>query len=231
MTRCEICGTKDELFLCKYCIENLQEMLDRVPEISEELQTRVSAPVQSKYKMRLGDNPGGKNSASPVDIELSEATKEILVLPAWAETIAKSSEAREDTVAALSAIDRAQLLTEDEPDIRVWGQCSTPDCDHVIRAPVSHRRTRCSNCGWPKDLSEVMGYRLRVLDLVPTPPRQTRQALQEMTSIRVTKKTFENWVYHGRLRYVLDSVGFGQERRLYFVRDLLFAHQSLSVVP
>lgn len=217
--------------MCRFCIENLQEMLDRVPGIVEELETRISAPVQSKYRLRLSDGSGGKNSATPVDFELTDALQTIRHLSIRAETLAKSSEAREDTVAALSAIDRAQLLIEDEPDIRVWGQCSTPDCDHVIRAPMSHRRTRCLNCGWPKELSEVMNNRLKILDENPTPPRQTREALQSMTGIRVTKKTFENWVYHHRLRYVLDSVGLGDERRVYFVRDLLLAHQTLNVVP
>ena len=231
-TPCEICGTAGQLYLCSYCIDNVQEMLDQIPEIVEELETRAQAPVQNRYKLRLSNSGGGKDSAMPGDLEMLRAIRRLRGMTTRAETLASSSEAREDTVSCLSDISHAQALLQDSPEVRVWGICTTPDCNQEIKAPMDHRRTRCPTCGWPKELADMINHRLDLMDSVPTPPRQTREALQSMTGIRVTKKTFENWVYHRKLRYVLDTVSTGgKERRLYFVRDVLLVHQQLNVLP
>lgn len=221
--------------MCNRCIAELQEVLDTKPGLIQELESRATSPNGYDFKYKAGGSTGGPGSKPPVDLELLAVLERLQETPTRAEVLARSPQAREDTLLCVSVISLAREYLEDEEEIRVWGDCTTPGCDARLSAPIGERAIRCRACGWDKDLATVTNHRLKTLDSYPAPPRQTREALVELTGIRVSKKTFENWVYLGKLRYVLDHVGTGGTggggRRLYFIRDLLVVYQQVNMVP
>lgn len=130
---------------------------------------------------------------------------------------------------------KAERAIDNPMEKHVYGNCTAAyqwgdpaECGgELIAAPDAHE-TECPECGTYYDLDQLRAERTAYFRKTPLPPREAREELETQSGVKLSKKTFENWVQLRHLRYVLDRIGFSQgERRLYFPIDLLATHQKI----
>lgn len=253
-TRCTA-PTAEGINLCHACTTRLEDVLDRIPEALNNVQTTVARMDRiGAGTTTSGNRPEAVNvSALDEKIDLTEK------IHSWARMVLEH-EGRDDlrnvepvaylrmSVHLIRANDWAgELLDELEQAVRtvervadlqvpriVYGTCGTPlddgsTCADDLSADEGSDWVTCRWCGarWSVETREQM-IRDRVRgDLMTS--GECRKWIRERAKVTISPKDVENWAVRKQLPYVLARVNTtGKASRLYRPGDMLSVHQGVD---
>ena len=241
------CANPAEQTICGQCVSDLQAWLNQVPDMMEELFITMARLDATAPRNREGGDGMTTEPAMPVRVGALEVRS---ALRLWVEIktngqmvaldankLAKDKFAGKFLPMLQALLAKAERAIDNPMEKHVYGNCTAHpanadgeeyECGEQLQAAPDAQWTECPNCGTHYDLDQLRTERKNYFRETPIPPREARDALAEQAGVKVSKKTFENWVQLRQLRYVLERIGFGEkERRLYFPVDLLATHQKV----
>lgn len=241
------CNNPTNGVICAACTSDLQAWLDKVPELLDELFTTMARLDETAPRNREGGEGMTTTPAMPIRVGALEIRSALKIwatqtpngqwIPRTAQDLARDKYAGGFLKLLIELIQKAERAIDNPMEKHVYGNCQTMltdgngeehECGEELRAAPDAQSMECPNCWSWYDLDQLRAERKKYFRETPMPPRETREALEEQTGVKVNKKTFENWVQLRQLRYVLEQIGIGnKERRLYFAIDLLATHQKI----
>lgn len=245
------------LHLCTRCTQQLTETLETAPALTAELEVTTAkldnhggnggAPgFQASAPVNLGALETGhtlqalilswalmlrdydeRNSHAPAGGPLQYLTGAINEIRRhdWAGDIHRE---------LTTVTGKARRLIDAPRDIRILGKClqlleDNSPCERPLKVDGTESQTICSGCGTLYHTALLERWNRKRSRGKPMSAAQVRRYLKKQAGITVKTKDFENWVYHGRLRYVLELVKTrGRERRLYYPGDVLEVQQQMN---
>lgn len=253
-TRCDAPAAYG-IYLCHTCATRLEEVLDRIPEALANIQVTLARMDRVSHGTTTsGNRPEAVNvSALDEKIDLTEKVH------SWARMVLEHEDRDDlRSVEPLAYLKMSmylirgqdfagEMLDELEDAVRTvervvdlpvakiaYGPCGEVMDDGLIcmatlTAPEGSESAICRECGtrWDIEVREAM-IRNRVRG-EPMPAAECRRWLSKNAGAVISPKDFENWVYIGALRYVLDRVTTkGRPRRIYFPGDVLNVHFTMN---
>lgn len=249
MTECttDDCPNQATLNLCNQCITDLQAWLNKVPDMMGELFTTMARLDATAPRNREGGDGMTTEPAMPVRVGALEVRSALRIWvetttqgelrPLNAETLAKDKYAGNFLDMLKGLLAKAERAIDNPMEKHAYGKCEAilttdegheVECGEEITAAPDALTTECPWCSTVIDLQALRDARTRYFRESPLPPREAREELEAKTGVKVSVITFKNWVNRRHLRYVLDRITTdGKDKRLYFVVDLLGAHQKI----
>lgn len=235
------------LYLCKEHVREYQELVDRVPEVREELYTTM-AKLDRVSARRVFSAAASKNPPLPLR-ERAMLKRHAL----WIFTgVVASEQARFETAGGeldllVQMMQEAQAIIDLPKSKLVWGPCaelgeggkSCPGVISTVENSDSEDVAVCPVCArlyTRPTYEEARQERVQVLlvDLHPEPMRSKEvcEYLNSMMGLRITRHNLKDWVDAGRLRSFPDFVSSSQSVRVarrYFPGEVLATHHAMRV--
>ena len=220
------CQQPTDRYLCGQCVSDLQSWLNKIPGLHAELFTTMAKLDHTAPQQHEGGGGLSTGSAMPLRAAAMESRH---ILATWERYEAKELASHENAGDYLpmirKQIEAAERLIDNPEEHFTFGTCGaeteTGPCPETITAPPDATWTNCGACEAPHNVQERAEELRAEAKGEPLPPREAREYLAKKARVHITKKDFENWVYHRQLPYVLDHVGIGEKskdqgRRIYF---------------
>ena len=250
--RCEAL-TPTGMTLCHTDTERLETVLDEIPEA-----IRTAGVTIARLDRIGGGGKGGGGSkpeavniaALDTKIDLDEklmswsrllledddpqmARVAPIVYLRMSVTLIRTKDYAGDLLDELEACLRQLQRAVDLPQERfAYGKCGEAVegfiCAEPITAAPDAEWAACRACGAAHDLTARSDEMRKKAKGELMPAAEVRRYLASKTRAHVKAKDFENWVYHGLLGYVLETVGYGGERRLYYPGDVFKIHHHMQ---
>lgn len=227
------CQNQTSTFLCTRCVSDLQQWLDKVPEMREELFITM-AKLDSIAPRNSGGGGGKAEAPSTVNHGAMDVRHALLI---WEGQDARKLAADKFAGGFLpmlqDLIEKAERIIDLPIQKIVYGPCQSAtdegECDHQLKADPEAETITCPSCGAFHRVLSIIASRTKRTRGNPLPPREVREYLMKTTRTFVTKKDIENWVMLGHLKYVLDRVTTtAKAPKIYYPGDVLATHHRMK---
>lgn len=227
------CRNMTSTYLCGQCVSDLQQWIDRIPDIMEELFVTMAKLDKTAPQRSEGGGGLSTGSASPLRFGPMELRAALRI---WqhqsAAELAKDQFAGGFQPMLQDLIRSAESIIDNPPEIRVIATC---DCGGKVIAkgprpeptdsnPDPADQGACEVCGQRYEKSEH-ATRQRILDATPANLR-TRDALKwirEKAGLSIQSTDVRNWAREGKLNPTNPSRA-KDEYPTYNVADILKVH-------
>ncbi|WP_102157691.1 hypothetical protein [Zhihengliuella halotolerans] len=229
MTACTTtdCQNPTETYLCSQCVSDLQQWIDKVPDLIEELFTTMARQDQVRTG-RNGGNGGDIHAPMPIRADAAELRQALHI---WvkqdAGQLAHDQHAGNFLPMLRDLIKRAERIIDLPPDETIIvGTCQ---CGAKLTAKIDQHDVPCTECDTVYDRNTLDDHLRQLVRGEPMRPRQAIEHLRRNANVSIKIKDIKNWVQLGHLGYVLERVvNAGAPVRAYFPGDVLNIHHQMK---
>ena len=229
----EDCRNMTSTYLCTQCVSDLQQWLDRVPDMREELFVTMA-----RLDAIAPRNSGGGGGTTEAPAAVNHGAMDVrYALAVWegqdARKLAEDKFAGGFLPLLQELLAKAERIIDLPTQKIVYGPCQadtdTGECEQQLKAEPEEEAITCPACGASHNVESIIQDRTKRTRGNPMPPKEVREYLMKTTRTYVTKKDIENWVMHGHIKYVLARVTTtAKPPRIYYPGDVLATHHKMK---